>query len=129
MSGALQRRAQTTYDALTPEQQIIARSIFIRLTALGEGMADTRRRVLREELYPANVNRSEADVVLQTLTNPDARLVVTNEDTVEVAHEALIRQWTTLREWLEHDRESLQIHRRLTKSADDWEHLGRDPGD
>ena len=31
----------------------------------------------------------------------DARLITTSEDSAEVAHEALIREWPTLRGWLE----------------------------
>jgi WD40 repeat protein/energy-coupling factor transporter ATP-binding protein EcfA2 len=120
VSGALQRRAQVTYDALTPEQQALARSIFLRLTALGEGMSDTRRRVSRAELYPAGVDPAQVDAVLQALSGPQARLVVADEQTVEVTHEALIQQWDKLRNWLEADRASLRTHRRLTEAASEW---------
>jgi WD40 repeat protein len=57
----------------------------------------------------------------------EARLVTTGEGTVEVAHEALIRHWPTLREWLDDDREGRLIHRRLTEAAQEWETLGGDP--
>ena len=50
------------------------------------------------------------------------------ENTAEVAHEALIREWPTLREWLNQDREGLRLHRHLTEAAYEWELLGRDPG-
>ena len=45
-----------------------------------------------------------------------------------MAHEALIRQWPTLREWLDEDREGRLLHRRLTEAAQEWEALDRDPG-
>jgi WD40 repeat protein len=45
---------------------------------------------------------------------------------VEVAHEALIREWPTLRGWLEEDREGLRLHRHLTLAADAWEQNNRD---
>jgi len=45
-----------------------------------------------------------------------------------VAHEALIREWPTLRGWLEEDREGLILHQRLAEAADDWQKMGRDPG-
>jgi hypothetical protein len=128
VSGALQRRAQVTYDALTPEQQQIARNIFLRLTALGEGVSDTRRRVSRSELYPAEVDPEQVDAVLQTLSGPQARLIIADEQTVEVAHEALIQQWKTLRGWLEEDREGRRIHRHLTEDAQGWVALNRDAG-
>ena len=58
----------------------------------------------------------------------DARLITTGEDTVEVAHEALIREWPALRDWLSQDREGLRLHRHLTEAAAEWELLERDPG-
>ncbi len=57
----------------------------------------------------------------------DARLVTMEEDTVEVAHEALIREWPRLRGWLDDDREALRIHRHLTHAAEDWAERGKDP--
>jgi len=65
VSGALHRRAHTTYDSLTAEQQIIARNIFLRLTALGEGISDTRRRVDLEDLYISGADQNQVDDVLQ----------------------------------------------------------------
>jgi WD40 repeat protein/class 3 adenylate cyclase len=53
----------------------------------------------------------------------------TVEGTVEVAHEALIREWPALRGWLDEDREGLRIHRHLTEAAMDWEALDREPGE
>src|SRR5262249_27055601 len=58
----------------------------------------------------------------------DARLVTLGQDSVEVAHEALIREWPRLREWLNQDRISLRLHRQLTQSAKDWEGNGHDVG-
>ena len=128
VQGALQRRAQTTYESLTATQQQIARNIFLRMTALGEGVSDTRRRVEIDELYLAGVAKSDIDRVLETLSGPQARLIVTGEITAEVAHEALINGWPTLRDWLETDREGLRIHRALTQDAEEWDHLEKDPG-
>jgi tetratricopeptide (TPR) repeat protein len=47
---------------------------------------------------------------------------------VEVAHEALIREWPTLRAWLEADRQGLILQQRLTDDAGEWIKMGRDPG-
>jgi WD40 repeat protein/energy-coupling factor transporter ATP-binding protein EcfA2 len=127
--GALQRRAQDTYEMLNPAQQSIARNIFLRLTALGEGVSDTRRRVSRAELYPAGVDSGQVDTVLQTLSGPQARLIVADARKVEVSHEALIQGWSTLREWLEANRQALRVHRHLTQAALEWDALDRDPGE
>ena len=49
--------------------------------------------------------------------------------TVEVAHEALLREWPRLRGWLDEDREGRRLHRRLIQAAREWSQGGRDRGD
>ena len=128
VAGAIAQTADTVYDAFSPGEQAIARSIFLRLTELGEeGAHDTRRRVSPSELVRTEAEAPAVESVLKTLA--DARLVTTGEDTVEVAHEALIREWPALRSWLEEDREGLRVHRHLTKAATEWERLEREPGE
>jgi energy-coupling factor transporter ATP-binding protein EcfA2 len=92
VAGALRRRAQDTYEQkLKDEQQrAIARSILLRLITLGEGVRDSRRRVPREELFPHVVERRQVEQVLSVLSHNETRLIVVNDDnTVEVTHEAL----------------------------------------
>ncbi len=48
---------------------------------------------------------------------------------MEVAHEALIREWSTLRGWLADDREGLRLHRHLTDSVQEWQSLDKDPSE
>ena len=124
--GAIAQTAQTVYENLPTERQAIARNIFLRLTELGEGTLDTRRRAAIRELIPSPEDAPAVEEVLTLLA--DARLVTTEEGTVQVAHEALIREWPTLREWLNQDREGLSVHRHLTQAAREWERLERDPG-
>ena len=112
------------FGALGPDEQRLARSIFLRLTSLGEGTEDTRRRVARAEL----VTGSDAEPAARLLDRlAEARLVTLGEDSVEVAHEALIREWPRLRRWLREDREGLRLHRRLTQAAAEWDATDRDP--
>jgi len=120
---AIAQTAESVYDKLTSAEQVIARGIFLRLTELGEGVQDTRRRVKMDELAQTKEQDSVAKV-LKTLT--DARLVTTEQDSAEVAHEALIREWGTLRKWLDEDRESLRTHRHLTESAEEWQRRGKE---
>ncbi|HEY3310591.1 MAG TPA: BTAD domain-containing putative transcriptional regulator [Anaerolineales bacterium] len=124
--GAIAHTAETVYQNLNPQERAIARESFLRLTELGEGTEDTRRRASLAELITSADNPEEVHAVLYILA--DARLITLGEQYVEVAHEALIREWPTLREWLNQDREGLALHRRLTEAAHDWEILGRDPG-
>lgn len=125
VQGAIAHTAESVFtQKLTVEQQAIAKNIFLRLTELGEGAEDTRRRVQLAELMPQTEGKTTIETVLTTLA--DARLVTTDKDEVEVAHEALIRSWPTLRRWLDENREGLRIHRRLTEAAQEWENLDRD---
>jgi len=123
---AIAQTAESVYDHLSPTEKEIARCIFLRLTELGEGVQDTRRRIKLEELAQAKEKEAVAKV-LKTLA--DARLVTTEHDSAEVAHEALIREWRTLRKWLDEDRESLRVHRHLTESAEEWNRRGREAGE
>ena len=120
---ALARTAEELYQALDADQQDIAQQIFLRLTARGEGTEDTKRRIPRDELDHDNPNTV---LVLDTLTR--ARLVTLGQNSVEIAHEALIQHWPRLHDWLADDREGHRLHRRLTEAASDWEHHERDEG-
>lgn len=126
--GAIAETAETVfYDQLDQRQRDIARQIFLRLTELGgdSSTADTRRRVGFDELVSKQEDRDIVREVLSTLA--DARLITTDQDVAEVAHEALIREWPTLRNWLEENREGLRLHRHLTVTAQEWDASYRDP--
>ncbi len=125
--GAIAKTADAIYKSLNASQQAIAKRIFLRLTELGEGQQDTRRRADLTELIPSSEEADTVQGVLKKLV--DARLVMTTEDTAEVAHEAIIREWPTLREWLAESRESLRIQRQITKEAREWDQQGRDTVD
>lgn len=126
--GAIAETAEAVFtDKFTHDQQAIARRIFIRLTELGDetSTGDTRRRATFNELILKPEESDATQVVLKALA--DARLVTTSEDSVQVAHEALIREWPTLRGWLEDNREGLRLHRQLTEAAQEWLAAGREP--
>src|SRR5690349_14976439 len=126
--GAIAETAETVFtDQFTREQRAIARRIFLRLTELNDetSMADTRRRATFTELILKPEEATTTHAVLKTLA--DARLITTSEDSAEVAHEALIREWPTLRSWLEDNREGLRLHRHLTEAAQEWSLMNREP--
>ncbi len=72
--------------------------------------------------------------LVRYLAGESARLVVTgrneatNEETVEVVHEALIREWQRLREWMEGDRTFRTWQERLRLAMRQWESSGNDEG-
>ena len=59
----------------------------------------------------------------------ESRLVTVDEGTVEVAHEALFREWPRLRGWLEEDAEGRRLHQHLIHAAAEWQGSGRDPAE
>ncbi len=126
--GAIAETAETVFtDQFTREQQAIARRIFLRLTELNDetSAADTRRRATFNELVLKPEEEATTHAVLKSLA--DARLITTSEESAEVAHEALIRKWPTLRGWLEENREGLRLHRGLTEAAQEWLASNREP--
>jgi WD40 repeat protein/transcriptional regulator with XRE-family HTH domain len=126
--GAIAETAESVFtDQLNQTQRELARDVFLRLTELGEGTEDTRRRAALNELVRQSAEATPLRAVLNILA--EARLITLNEDSAEVAHEALIREWGRLHEWLTQDREGLLRHRHLTESAREWEARGRDPAE
>src|SRR5262249_39667711 len=95
LEGALAARADAILaDYYTPAQQADLRQLLLRLVQPGEGVADTRRRVRLVDTVPSGASLA----IIQTLLKPlvDERLITTghdaasDEDTVEISHEALI---------------------------------------
>lgn len=140
--GALAKRAEAIYQELTPEAQAIARQMFLRLVTPGEGTEDTRRRATRAELAeiavsPLPVNGEGPGVGLEVLeevidTCVSYRLLSLDNDpatrapTVEVAHEAIIREWERLRGWVNESRSEILFQRQLGYAAGEWEAARRD---
>lgn len=124
---AIARTAESVYASrLDDAQRAVARRIFLRLTELGEGTQDTRRRARLDEFSTGAADEQTVSSVLSVLT--EARLVTIAESTAEVAHEALIREWPTLQRWLEEDRESIRVQRRLIEATEEWQRAGQDTG-
>lgn len=125
VEGAIAHTAEETLNRLSGDQLTVARELFLNLTELGEGAEDTRRIASREELL-GGTDAATLDGVIETMVR--ARLITTSKGEVEVAHEALIRRWPTLKEWLADNRERLRFERQMARDATDWEEAGRDPG-
>jgi|FLYN01.1.fsa_nt_gi WD40 repeat protein/serine/threonine protein kinase len=130
VSGALARRADELYDSLDVVSKAAARQMLLRLVTLGESTDDTRRRVLQSELLSAGANRKIMQEVIDTFGK--YRLLTfdrepnTRVQTVELAHEALIREWKLLRTWLDASRDELRLHQRLATATTEWLNQGRD---
>jgi WD40 repeat protein/class 3 adenylate cyclase len=131
VSGALAGRAEETYGRLGSEAQEAARQLFLRLVTLGEGVEDTRRRVERTELASMEVDQNALEEAIQEFGA--WRLLSFDRDprsgapTVEVAHEALMREWGRFRRWIDGGREQVRLHRRLAAATREWDGAGREP--
>ena len=125
VSGAIARRAEELHENASGAERAAMRLMFGRLVTVGDGSDDTRRRATLSEL---GTDAAAAAVVERF---GEARLVSfdrepsTREPTVEIAHEALIREWPRLRGWVDEDRDSLRTLRHLNESAAAWDERGR----
>jgi tetratricopeptide (TPR) repeat protein len=134
LSGAIAQRAEKVIRSLTPLQQEVARQVLTRLVRLAdEGSEHTRQRIPFAALYSEQLlNKDAGRKVLSLLT--DARLVTVvaasdhRQQMLEIVHEALVRRWPRLKQWLEEDREILVWRQRLGFIIQEWQHTGRDDG-
>jgi formylglycine-generating enzyme required for sulfatase activity len=139
IKGALAQHAEATYQRLSPEQQKLAQQLFLRLIEPGSTVQDTtRRRINWTELTMANAEQTDqlrtvADTFvharLLTVDTVTANTEVSNvspvQATLEVSHEALIREWTRLGDWLHSAREDLLIMKRIASDAAEWQRKGQ----
>jgi hypothetical protein len=124
VKGAVARLAERAYTALPDDDQRAARRILLRLSGTGTGDAAVRRRVALDELDIAHDD--QAARVLGLLA--DSRLVTLSEDSAEVSHEALLREWPRLRGWLEEDAQGRRLHSHIAAAARDWDEADRETG-
>lgn len=133
VSGALEREADLALAGLDAAHRATARHLLSALVAVGDDQAvDARQRRKIVELRPSEPDQAARfDSVLDKLVN--LRLLVRSESqrepVVEVAHEALIRRWQTLRAWISEDRESLLVQQALSRTSHQWQAGGRLPED
>lgn len=127
--GVLAEQADTVYQQFDDSQQELARQLFLRLVTLGEGIEDTRRRVRRTELI--SLGGPAMEPIIDAFDR--SRLFTLDQDpvnrepTVEIAHEALLREWRLLRQWLDQSRDDIRVQRRLAHAAQEWLNADRDP--
>src|SRR6185437_4687038 len=125
IQGAVAASAEAVYAELTPAQQDLTRRIFTRLVHVSDDTTDTRRRLLRDELQLGD-HSGDVQAVLDAFI--EQRLITADVHTVEIAHEALLRVWPRLRQWMDADTIGVRVHRQLTAAAEEWRDSANDPG-
>jgi WD40 repeat protein len=125
--NAVTRQADLAYDGLDPAGQRALRTMLLRMVYLGEGTEDTRRTVDLTELLAEHPDDAVAlGAARDALAGRG--LIALDEDTAQIAHDALLWAWPRLRRWIEEDRGGLLVHQQLTDVADDWQRNRRDRG-
>jgi len=130
VKGALVRQAESTYASLPSEEhRRLARVMFLRLIEPGATEQDTtRRRAARSELLLADPKET---VLLEEVSEAfiSARLVTSNTmagtAVLEVSHEALIREWPRLANWLQDAREDIRLQQTISEDATSWQERGK----
>lgn len=125
VGGALANKAKSLYEALSPAKKKIARLLFLSLIQLHEDHKSTRRRVAIAELVTCDGDETTIRETIDCFAKPGVWILVTscNEqqiEMVEIAHEALIRNWQELQEWLKLEWEALRKKHKIEEATHDW---------
>ncbi|MEA5506387.1 CHAT domain-containing protein [Halotia wernerae UHCC 0503] len=124
IEAALAVYAQQVYSKLNQLQKEQTKRIFLQLVRLGEGTEDTRRVATSMEVGEENwglVTHLASERLVVTGRNES-----TGAETVEIVHEALIREWGCLGQWIEQDREFRTWQQGLRTRRRQWDSSGRD---
>jgi len=127
---AIARTAERIYNSCTQPERGLMENVMLRLIRLDGDVAtdtlprDTRRRALRAELTPLGQDESATRPLVARLANESLVITkqdpATNQDTVEIAHEALIGYWDRLQKWLRADRETLLLRQDINNATRHW---------
>ncbi len=125
VADAVNRGAQAAYDALSSGQQDAARLVFTQLTVITTDGRVARRRCRRADLSsPGPHMAADIDAVIGVFTA--RRLLVLGEESVEIAHDALLYAWKQLLDWLGDDHLDRALYSQVVTDAATWDSNGRD---
>lgn len=128
---AIAQTAEKLFLRATETEQAQIRDLFLRLIRLdsetnpGAEPRDTRQHILLSELVPVGNTITDTHALVTRLAS--ARLVITDYDAaadqehVQIIHEALIRYWPRLKNWLAEDRTLLQLRQAIRQAAREWQ--------
>ncbi|WIM17764.1 AfsR/SARP family transcriptional regulator [Microbacterium sp. zg-B185] len=119
IEDAVAKTAEEVFAALPPDGERLLRDILLRLVEASADGAVISRRVERTRIA---IDEAHSQIVNRLV---DARLLTTDEESVQVSHEALAREWPRLKGWLADDVEGQRIMRHLSSTAAAWDAMGR----
>ncbi len=120
--GAVVQAAEAEMERLGPNRENQVRDLFLRLVQLDDAAPDTRRRATRTEVGESAWPLAQALAAARLLVT--GRDPASGEQTLEVAHEALIRSWPRLRAWLADARDGLRLQTEIRRATRLWEDKG-----
>jgi hypothetical protein len=124
--GAISRRAEKTWQALPDAARALLQPVFGELVEVDERGVATRRRLPRSRLAVSLAASEAVEMLLAAFV--DARLLVSSQGAagavVEVAHEALFREWPRLRDWIGERADDLRTLRQAETAAAEWQRSG-----
>ena len=127
LEGSIRKAADEALNLSRRNQEELAalKGAFVpAMVKLSHEDDPVRQRARLDKLTP------EAIKLLQPFINN--RLLITDKDTddhetLEVAHEALLRAWPQLVHWIDEDRDKLHLFNSLERAAKDWNDHNRQP--
>lgn len=120
MADGVDRAAQRVYNALDEPGRRVARAMFLRLTQISGDGRVVRRSSTRAELYAAaEVSQADGDAVVGAFA--DQRLLVLNDDSVQICHDVLLDSWRLLHQWQQGDAVDRALYSQVVADADVWQ--------
>ena len=131
VKGALKKYADNIYHGLNKAQQDELPKIFIKLVNFSQLTKKRSDRRYVSRIAPKSDFTEESWHLVQIIA--EKRLVVTNrnsdrEDTVEIIHEALIREWNLIEEWMNENHSFTTWLKRLRSLMSQWKIKPDDKG-
>jgi WD40 repeat protein len=129
--GALQRRADQVLEELTAQGYgPDTLPLMLNLVTVDADGRFVRRRMRRTQLSEREVTIVDHFVEARLMTSARGDVDRQHTDvrlgaTVEVTHEALLRQWAPLRQAIADAETGLRMRAELEREAADWMHAGR----
>jgi tetratricopeptide (TPR) repeat protein len=138
LKGALAKHAEAVFSTLEPQKQKAFPLVMRYLVTLGQGEEEVpnRRTVPYRDFVASEGTGQDQKAGAKGFVDLfiEKRLLVADTDpqgevTVSVAHEALLREWQRVKEWLTENREFLRMRDRLDSSLRLWLSRGKQKDD
>src|SRR5271167_4870691 len=138
LKGALAKHAEAVFSTLRPQEQKAFPLVMRYLVTLGQGEEEVpnRRTVPYRDFVASEGTDQDQKAGAKGFVDLfiEKRLLVADTDpqgevTVSVAHEALLREWQRVKEWLTENREFLRMRDRLDSSVKLWLSRGKQRDD